>query len=228
MKLALVALALVPFVSGCISLLPKAPPPPRIYSMEAAPPVATKFASKPVVIAVGQPSTSRALAGSDIAWSKDGQLAYVGGATWAGRGPDLLQTVLVHTIDRSGLVTGAVRSGEGRADSEIGWDVVTFGVVEEGGVLEGRLIARAKLFGARDRMLLSALEIDERAALRDRSTTAGAAALEQAARNASVKIAEWAARNTPERLPSARTAPERTREPLVEPDAPKPEAPVRP
>jgi ABC-type uncharacterized transport system auxiliary subunit len=108
----------------------------------------------------------------------------------------LLQTVLLYTIDRSGLVTGAVRAGAGRADAEIVWDVSAFGVNEDG-ALEARLSGRAKLFAARNRLMLSSMEFDERVPLRDRTARSAAAALQQAAQNASGKIARWAAEQTP-------------------------------
>ena len=200
MKLSFVLLAAMVTapLGGCISLLPKPPPAPKVYTLEAGPPPqAPAGAAKQIVIAVAQPDPPRALSGADIAWMKDGRIAYVDGAQWAGRGPDLLQALLVHTIDRSGGVRGAVRAGEGRADSEITWDLITFGVVENGAP-QARFVAQAKLFGARSRALIATLEVDESAPLSGRSSAAAAQALQEASRRAAAKIAAWAVANTPE------------------------------
>ncbi len=192
-------------LGGCISLLPKPAPAPRIYTLEAAAgQTEAQDRAKTVVIAVAQPDPPHALSGSDIVWAKDGQIAYIEGAQWAGRGPDLLQALLVHTIDRSGLARGAVRAGEGRADSEVRWDLLAFGVNEDG-VAEARLAARVNLFTARTRDLTASMEVDERVDLKGRSSAAAAEALQQAARQAAAKIAAWAVANTP--APETQAAP---------------------
>jgi ABC-type uncharacterized transport system auxiliary subunit len=196
-------------LGGCVSLLPKPAPAPRIYTLEAAAPQsasqsAPAVAAKNVVIGVAEPDPPRALSGADIVWAKNGQISYIDGAQWAGRGPDLLQSLLIHTIDRSGLARGAVRAGEARADSEVRWDLLAFGVTEDGAA-EARIAARVNLFTARTRELAASMEVDERAPLRGRSSAAAAEALQQAARQAADKIAAWAVANTP--APEAKAVP---------------------
>jgi ABC-type uncharacterized transport system auxiliary subunit len=199
--LVLIALVLAP-LAGCIRLLPKPPPPPLIYPLEAAPAPAAPVAQAPrdIVIAVAAPDATRALSGSDIAWRRGGALAYIEGAAWEGRNVDLLQTLLVHTIDRRGLATGAVRTGEGRADVEIRWDLTAFEIVEDGG-LEARLQASVKLLNARTRVLLASSEIDERAPVADRAAGVAARSLEEVARRAAARIADWAVAQAPSVAP---------------------------
>jgi ABC-type uncharacterized transport system auxiliary subunit len=197
MKRGFVLIALALPLAACISILPKQAPPPLVYALTAAEPggAATENV-KPIVIAVESPTAPRTLSGTDIVWVKHGRLAAIAGASWDGRTPDLLQTVLIHTIDRAGAARGAVVAGSARADAEIGWDLINFAVMENG-ALEARFTAHVNLLAARDRHLISSLEIDERAPLNDRSSSAAAAALQEAARAGAAKIAAWAAAQTP-------------------------------
>jgi ABC-type uncharacterized transport system auxiliary subunit len=179
--------------SGCIRLLPKPPPPPLIFSLDAAP-LAQPLAAIPknVVIAVATPDATRALSGDDIAWRKDGLLAYVDGVTWEGRQLDLLQDLLVHTIDRRGFARGAVRLGEGTANAELHWDLLAFEIEENGGDVQAHIQVNAKLFDSRTRMLIAAREFDEHVPVSDRASSVAARALETVAQNASAKIGDWA------------------------------------
>ena len=201
MKFALLALSMP--LAGCISVLPKPPPAPLVFPLAAADAPAPSVAASPIVIAVERPGTPRALSGADIVWMKDGHIAYIDGVTWDGRAPDQLQTLLVRTIDRSGGAKGAVRAGEGHADSILSLDLAEFGIVEDGG-LEARFTGHANLFTPRDRRLIAALEINEHEPLKDRSSSAAAAALQGVARTAATKLATWAAAQTP--LPTAEAA----------------------
>ncbi|MGE3304149.1 MAG: ABC-type transport auxiliary lipoprotein family protein [Hyphomonadaceae bacterium] len=203
----LTILAAAGALTGCIRLLPEPPPPNRIFAMSAAPaPPAPAAAAKPIVIAVSAPTTTRALGGDDLAWRKDGALSYVEGAIWEGRAADLLQRVLTSTIDRSGLVFGAVRSGDGRADVEVRWDLYAFEINEDGDALEARLQANVKLVEARTRALIASMELDERAPVADRGARIAALALEQTARQAAMKITAWSVANAPTPAPGRAAA----------------------
>jgi ABC-type uncharacterized transport system auxiliary subunit len=193
------ALAAAFAASGCIRLLPKPPPPPLIYALEAAPPAAPAVSSAPknVIVGVAVPDASRAMSTADLAWRRDGALAYVEGATWEGRNLELLQTLLMRTIDRSDQVRGAVRVGEGSSNVEVRWDLNTFEVVENGS-LDAHMQASAKLFESRTRRLIGAREFDERVPLSDRSSGAAALALQAVARNVAAKITTWIAQEAPE------------------------------
>lgn len=211
----LLAAPLALAVTGCISLLPEPPPPPLIFSLEAAP-AAQPLAARPknVVIAVALPDATRALSGSDLAWRKDGALAYVEGASWEGRGLDLLQNLMVHTIDRRGLARGAVRLGEGTANAELRWDLLTFEVVENGS-LEARLRTSVKVFDSRTRTLIAAREFDESAPLADRSASAAARALEAVAQAAAADIGDWAVAQVNEQDLVRRPAPAASQAPAA-------------
>jgi ABC-type uncharacterized transport system auxiliary subunit len=223
------------FASGCsIGLLPKPAPAPIVYSLEAAPRgamAAAKMSPKNITVAVAEPTATRALTGRDIPWRKDGALAYVEGANWEARNTDLLQTLLIDTIDRNGGVRGAIRSGDGSANVELRWDVAAFEVDEDHG-LQAVFRTTVKLFDARTRQLIMTNEFDETAPLSDRSARVAAIALETAARAAALRIAAWTAQNAPEPPPEKRPAATgelgATRETLPEtPEQPAP-APATP
>ncbi len=203
LRFSLLAPALL-IASGCsVGLLPKPAPAPIVYSLEAAPRgamAAALMAPKNIVVAVAEPSATRALTGRDISWRKDGALAYVEGANWEARNTDLLQTLLIDTIDRHGGVRGAIRSGDGSANVELRWDVAAFEVDEDHG-LQAVFRTVVKLFDARTRQLITTMEFDETAPLSDRSARVAAVALETAARAAARRIADWTAQNAPEPPP---------------------------
>jgi ABC-type uncharacterized transport system auxiliary subunit len=187
--------------SACVHVFPEPPPAPTIFSLEAAPAgPAPSAAPKDVVIAVATPNATAAQSGNDIAWRTNGTLAFVEGASWEGRKLDLLQTLLIRTIDRRGASRGAAPSGEGVANAEIRWDLIAF-EIREAGDLKAHMQVSAKVFDARTRRLIAAREFEENVPIQGRSTAAAAQALEQVARQAAAKIADWAVAQTPEPMP---------------------------
>jgi cholesterol transport system auxiliary component len=184
--------ALAGLSSACVSVLPEPPAPPRIYTLTAADP--TAWSHPPhrgdVVVAVGLPAGPRALMGAEIAWRTDGVVAFVAGAEWAGRAPELLQTLLAETVDQSGFVQAGVRAGAGvQADYEIIWDLTAFHVDEEGGALTAHFGAVARLVDAGTRVLVAQSRVEEAVPVADRSQGAATRALEQATRDAAGRIA---------------------------------------
>jgi ABC-type uncharacterized transport system auxiliary subunit len=187
-----VAVLLALGASACVHIFPEPPPAPTIFSLVAAPAgPASSAIPKDVVISVATPTATSALSGNDIAWRTNGTLAFVEGASWEGRKLDLLQNLLVHTIDRRGTARGAVRYGEGSSNAEIRWDLMAFEVVEAGD-LKAHMQVSAKLFDARTRRLIAAREFEENVPMSGRSMAVAAAALEQVAQQAAAKITDWA------------------------------------
>jgi len=186
--------AMAGLAAGCVSVLPEPPAPPRIYTLSAdpagtlAPPPASAPADS--VIAVALPAGPRALMGAEIAWRTDGVVAFVAGAEWAGRAPDLLQALLAETVDGSGLVQAGVRAGAGvRADYEIVWDLSAFHIEEQGGEQSAHFAAVARLVDARSRALVAQVRIEETRPVPDRSQSAATQTLQQVTRDAASRIA---------------------------------------
>jgi ABC-type uncharacterized transport system auxiliary subunit len=179
-------------LSGCISLLPDAPPPAAIFRIEAGP-VATAATMKDIVLVVATPEAARSLASADIVWLRDGEVAFIEGAAWDGTAPQLLADMLVDVLNRSDLVRAAVRAGGGvRADAEVRWKLDEFSIREDN-ELHAAFAASAVLIDLRTRSVIDTLRVETQAPLSERGAGAAAAALESAARDGLAQLAVWAA-----------------------------------
>ncbi|GAN00344.1 hypothetical protein U91I_04010 [alpha proteobacterium U9-1i] len=178
-------------VSGCISLLPEPPPPPRVFALEAG--AVERLTGAPVdaVISVSGPAGERTILGADMIWRNGDELAYVSQTQWSNRASDALQAVLVETLTRQGRFRAAVRAGDARSDYEIRWDVLDFEVQENG--MTARFVADVKLVSAPGRRIIASEIITAEAPVSDRSATIAAQALARAAREGSARIGVFAA-----------------------------------
>jgi ABC-type uncharacterized transport system auxiliary subunit len=178
-------------LGGCISLLPKAPPPPRTFMLSAGDITPAQDQPIDAVIAVAQPTGERALLGSDMVWSTGSEVAYVGHAQWSAHADDALQAMLVETLSRQHRFRAAARTGETSAQYEIRWEVLNFQV--DNASMTARFRADVKLTQAPGRQVLAQEIIEASAPVADRSQTNAAAALTQAAREGAARIALFAA-----------------------------------
>jgi cholesterol transport system auxiliary component len=177
-------------LSGCISLLPKPPPPPRTYVLEAQNVQEVQGAPIDAVIAVAQPTGERALLGFDLIWRTGDTIAYVDQSAWSNRAADALQQTLAETVIRQGRFRASTRSGEARADYEIRWEVLDFEVREED--MTARFVADVRLV-AQGRRIIASEIISTSAPVSDRSSSIAANALARAAREGSARIGLFAA-----------------------------------
>lgn len=190
MKRALI-LAAALALGGCISLLPKAPPPPRTFMLSAGDISPAQGLPIDAVIAVAQPTGERALLGSDMVWSTGSEVAYVGHAQWSAHADDALQAMLVETLSRQHRFRAAARTGEASAQYEVRWEVLSFQV--DSASMTARFRADVKLTQAPGRQVVTQEIIEASAPVADRSQTNAAAALTQAAREGASRIALFAA-----------------------------------
>lgn len=177
-------------LSGCISLLPEPPPPPRLYLLEAGDVAAGQGAPIDAVIGVAQPEGDRALLGSDLIWRTGDTLAFVAQSQWSDRVDEALQAVLVQTLQGQRRFRAAVRAGEARSDYVVRWDLTDFEVSETD--MQARFTADAMLLGP-GRRVVAAERVSTSAPVSDRASSAAANALARAAREGSARIAEFAA-----------------------------------
>jgi cholesterol transport system auxiliary component len=188
--------ALIPFaliLSGCISVLPETPPAARIYALRVGD-IAALESPVPLTLAVAPPQASRAIAGGDIVWRRGAEIAFMDRAAWDGAAVDLLQNLLVDTVERRNLFRSAVRVGDGAiADLEVRWDVQSFEIRESGGSQSAHFEASARLIDTRRRIVLDDTRVTASAPLRERSGAIAAAALQDSARNGALAIGGWAA-----------------------------------
>jgi ABC-type uncharacterized transport system auxiliary subunit len=178
-------------LSGCISLLPKPPPPPQIFALEAQD--VQRASGQPVnaVIAVAQPTGERSILGTDVIWRTGDQLAYVDQMQWSNRAEQSLQSMLVETLSHQERFTAATRSGDARAAYEIRWDVLDFEVREDS--MQARFSADVLLVQSPGRRIIASDTITAEAPVSGRSQTAAAQALARAAREGSARIGVFAA-----------------------------------
>ncbi|MDX2234964.1 MAG: ABC-type transport auxiliary lipoprotein family protein [Hyphomonadaceae bacterium] len=203
-SIAVLAVVASSLLGGCISLLPDPPPPAAIYSLRAGEVARQAAPAKDVVIGVSEPVAPRSAAGADIVWRTGPQIAFMERAAWDGAAPDLLQDMLIDTIERRGGARAVVRMGAGvRSDVSVQWDVLAFEVVEGEGPLEASIALSVRLVDMRTRAITRVERFSARAPISQRSGRAAAAALERAAGDAMVKIADWAIANAEPPQPSA-------------------------
>ncbi|MGE0742853.1 MAG: ABC-type transport auxiliary lipoprotein family protein [Hyphomonadaceae bacterium] len=199
------ALLLLPLllVSGCISLLPEPPPPPRTYVLEAQNVTELEGAPIDAVIAIAQPNGERAILGADLVLRSGDTIAYVGQAQWSNRASDALQAMLAETLIRQGRFRASTRSGEARADYEIRWEVLDFEVREQTTArfaADVRLVAQGRQIIA-SRLIVAEVPVDGG----QLTANAVAQALARAAREGSARIGEFAAGAAAEAEASAAT-----------------------
>lgn len=177
-------------VSGCISLLPEPPPPPRTYVLEARGVEPARGEPVDAVIAIAQPTGERSILGFDLIWRTGDTIAYVDQSQWSNRAADALQQILAETIANQGRFRASTRTGEARADFEIRWEVLDFEVREEDMTAHFRADVRLVAPGRR---IVASRIIDTTAPVGARSSSVAADALARAAREGSARIGEFAA-----------------------------------
>jgi ABC-type uncharacterized transport system auxiliary subunit len=190
MKRALI-LAAALSLGGCISLLPKAPPPPRTFMLSAGDVAQAQGERVDGVIAVAQPTGDRALLGAEMAWSTGDEIAFVGHTQWSARADDALQSLLVETLSRQRRFRAAGRIGETAAQYEIRWELLNFQI--DNASMTARFRADVKLMQTPGRQVLAQEIIEATAPVSGRSQSGAAAALIQAARDGAARIAAFAA-----------------------------------
>ncbi len=181
-------------LASCVTLLPEAPPPPRLYPLEAAQAAESPAPRGALVLAVMEPTGPALLLGDAIVWRENGALGVMSGGAWADNAARLLQGLVAQTASAEQGLAGAVRAGAGaRADVALMWDIRQFEIVEEPGVLEARFAARASIVDLRTRRLIASEDVRAAQALSQRSGAVAAAALAQTARAGAARMSAMAA-----------------------------------
>lgn len=186
----LVAFASLLVLSGCISLLPEAPPPPRIFVLEAGDVSPSESPGSAGVVSVALPSGERSILGTDIAWRTGDELAFVAQSQWSNRADLALQSLLVETLARQQRFSAAARTGEARGDYEIRWEVLDFEVVDSD--MSAHFAADVKLVALPGRRIVAQRIIEIQAPVGGRSASAAAQALARAAREGGARIGGFA------------------------------------
>lgn len=176
---------------GCISLLPKAPPAPRMFVMEAGDVTAATGAPVDAVINVADPSGERSILGNLLVWRTGDELAYVAQTQWSTRAEDALQQMLVETLTQQHRFRAAARTGEAAGTYEVRWEVLEFSVQQND--MAAHFRADVKLVASPGRRVIAQRTVATSAPVADRSANLASQALTRAAREATAQIAAFAA-----------------------------------
>jgi cholesterol transport system auxiliary component len=187
MSMRFAAFVLVFVASGCVSVLPKASPPPARFEISD---VATADAGAPVVWTLGveEPLATRAIDTTKIALMRaPGAVEYFAGAEWSDRAPRLFGVALVRSFENSGRISGVgSRVTLPVSDYVLQTDVRALIADMSGDGVTARTAIYAKLTNGRSKIYAAKLFSAERAIADDEGDDA-AAALNQ---NLSALIAE--------------------------------------
>lgn len=178
-------------LSGCITLLPEPPPAPRLFVLEAGQVAPSQADPVDAVVAVSTPIGERAVLGPDMVWRTGDELAYVAQTQWSARADAALQAMLIETMTRQNRFRAVSRSGEGRADYELRWEILSFAISED--EMEARFVANVRMLRSPGRIIVAQRIISAEAPVTDRSQAVAAQALTRAAREGSARIANFAA-----------------------------------
>ncbi len=189
----IVLLASLSLLGGCVTLLPPAPPPPRLYVLEAGHVEALAGAPLEATIGVSLPEGERAALGSDLLWRTRNELALVGQSQWSSRADAALQSMLVQTLVGQARFRAAMRLGEAHADYELRWEVLDFEVAADARM--AHFLADVKLVALPSRRVVAQHVVRAQAELEGETSSASARALAQAASDGSAQIGAFAADN---------------------------------
>lgn len=200
-RMLLVLSALI--LSGCVSLLPEAPPPPRVFALEAVDVAPLEGDALAVVVAVADPDGESAIRGTELVWRNGAELAYVAQTRWSERADDLLQAMVIDTLSAQGQVRAAVRPGAARADVLLSWTLRDFEIVESGGAYEARFAAHVMLIDRANRAILGVRDIATSAPVASRSASQAAQGLARAAQEGGARIGQFTVETLRDRSGSA-------------------------
>lgn len=178
-------------LSGCVSLLPEPPPPPRLYALDAGAVARLEGARLDAAIAIAAPVGERALMGADLVWRTGDQVAFVARTQWSQHAGEALRSLLVETMTRQGGFNAVMRQGVARGDYELRWEVIDFEIRDAS--MSARFVADVSLIAAASGRVLASETIVAEAPVAARSASAAAEALTRAAREGGARIGVFAA-----------------------------------
>jgi cholesterol transport system auxiliary component len=195
MNKGLLAATVVMLCSACSgSLFDSDLPVPMNYVIASAPPGSlTGVPTTPVDIAIGRPDFAPGLDTDRIAVLKGRQLDYYRGARWGGRSVEVVQSMLVGSINDQSLFR-SVTAEQARVASDYMLDIEVrhFESDYAGGTPEAHVMIIGRLIRVVDRKLVTTVTSEARAAANEDRM----AAVTQAFETASQKVALDLARQT--------------------------------
>ncbi len=195
----LILAALVLLLTACGSVLPAPPPAPDLYTLTAPPPPETAKSHKPVQILVALPQSTAALDSVRIALTQSPtRFEYYADAAWTDHAPAMLQSLLVETLERTGLFAGVARgSATLRADDTVMLDLRHFEAEYRGGLPEARVELDVKLVKTPEGSIVAEKDFGATAPASANTVPAVVEAMNQATHQVLIQIGPWIAAALP-------------------------------
>jgi cholesterol transport system auxiliary component len=196
MNKGLLAATVVMLCSACTgSLFDSDLPVPMNYVIASAPPGSlTGVPTTPVDIAIGRPDFAPGLDTDRIAVLKGRQLDYYRGARWGGRSVEVVQSMLVGSINDQSLFR-SVTAEQARVASDYMLDIEVrhFESDYAGGTPEAHVMIIGRLIRVVDRKLVTTVTSEARAAANEDRMAAVTQAFETASQKVSLDLARQTA-----------------------------------
>lgn len=223
---AFAGLAGLTFLTGCISVLPETQPPSYLVRMSVLQAASPGLLETRVLI--NEPDATGALAGAEVAATRDGGLVYINDVRWADAPSRMLQSALVDALSRAEGEGWAesVESGA-RGDFELRWTIrdLSYDMQARRGVCD----LRVSLLTVRTRDVVASQRIRTEAPSETMRDAARADAIAAAMAQAAAQAAKFVvAHATEENRPPARRPRLERREAAPPPPADETETPPDP
>jgi cholesterol transport system auxiliary component len=198
MKTGLLAVVAALSCAACStgSLFDSDVPTPSGYVIAAAPPGSlTGAPTTQVDVSIGRPDFAPGLDTDRIAVLKGRQLDYYRGVRWGGRTVEVVQSVLVSTINDQQLFR-SVTAEQARVANDYMLDVEVRNFESDyanGAIPEAHVMIIGRLIRVVDRKLVTTVTSNARVAAREESMTSVAAAFESAAQKVALDLAQQTA-----------------------------------
>ena len=191
LKLPSAGLAVVAIVSGLLASCASSAPSNDTFGLSSTPLVEAKIRHK-VQILIPEPSALKALDSEQIVIRvSDAELRYLSHAQWSDRLPKMVQAKLIQAYERTGVLGGVGRPGEGLAiDQQVLTSITSFEITTGGGdsaVVE----ISAKVLNDRNGTIKAQKSFRSTVPAAGQSNEAYIAALDKAFANVTADLVTW-------------------------------------
>lgn len=184
------AALVVALLAGCA--LGRPGPAVKVIAPEVDSP-ASAGAGIPAAVAVVRPQTDRTRDSDRILVRKGHILMPYAGAVWLDRMPDMVQALLVESLDGSGGYAAVGRHGDLRADYRLITEIRRFEALDVGGAgLTVHLEMQTGLVAQVDREIIDSRRFSQRVPVSGKSLDALVAGFEQAMTGMFAEVNDWA------------------------------------
>jgi cholesterol transport system auxiliary component len=188
-----------PLLAACGGILPSPPPAPDLYTLTAPPPPEAAKSRHPVQILIAMPQSTAVLDSERIALMQGpNNFDYYAGAAWTDHAPSMLQSLLVETLERTGLFAAVARSSAIlRADETLISDIRHFEAEYRGGPPQARVEIDFKLVKTPEGSIVAEKDFSATSPASANTVPAVVAALDNATHQVLSQVGPWIAASLP-------------------------------